>query len=225
MNVYAEYSLHAQLKDALSGPGDRFEVEVEGKVVDLVKADGELVEVQTRNLGAIVPKVLALVAAGRKVRVVHPVAAELRIGRLDPSSGEISSTRRSPKKGDIYSMFDELVRAPSLIAARNVSVEAVLVRVTEYRTRDGSGSWWRRGDRTTDRVLEQILERRRFKTRRDWLALIPKASRPPYDSLSLGEKLGISPSRARKVLYCLSRAGLLVETGRSGRRKVYGRRA
>ena len=65
MNLYAEYSLHAQLKEALSGPGDRFEVVVNGKVVDLVKADGELVEVQTRNLGAIVPKVLALAAAFR----------------------------------------------------------------------------------------------------------------------------------------------------------------
>ena len=62
--LYSEHSLHARLKELLAEPGDRLEVAVEGRVVDLVKAGGELVEVQTSNLAKIVPKVLALAAAG-----------------------------------------------------------------------------------------------------------------------------------------------------------------
>ena len=122
INLYAEYSLHAKLKEHLAGPGDRLEALVGGRVVDLVRSDGELVEVQTGSLGKIVPKVLALAAGGHRVRVVYPVSVEREIRRLDPKTEELLSVRRSPKRGDRYSVFDELVKAAGLIASRNVTV-------------------------------------------------------------------------------------------------------
>ncbi|MDA8425278.1 MAG: hypothetical protein M0Z80_04000 [Treponema sp.] len=221
INLYSEHSLHARLKELLAGPGDRLEVLVEGKVVDLVKVDGELVEVQTSSLAKIVPKVLALARAGRRVRVVHPIAAETSIRRLDPLTGELLSVRKSPKRGDLWSLFDELVRAPGLIAAPNVAVEALIVRSSVIRVRDGSGSWRRRGDRTEDRTLEEILSSTRLETRKDWLGLIPRGLAAPWSSGALGEALGIPDWRARKLLYCLCRAGLLAESGKEGRRKLY----
>jgi hypothetical protein len=221
INLYAEMSLHAQLKSYLASPGDRLEARVEGKVVDLVRSGGELVEVQTGNLGKIVPKVLSLTSAGKRVRVVYPVAAEREIRRLDPKTEELVSTRRSPKRGDLYSVFDELVKATALIASRNVTVEILLVRTAEIKTRDGSGSWRRRGDRTIDRELVEVLSSRSFRTKGQWLAIIPKSLPQPWSSPTLGAALGISPERARKVLYCLSRAGLIVDAGKEGRRKTY----
>ena len=128
INLYSEYSLHEQLKAYLAGPGDRIEALVAGKVVDLVRADGELVEVQTGHLGQLAPKVLGLSQKGYHVRVVYPVSAERSLRRLDPVSGEVLSVRRSPKRGDLYSVFDELVHASGLIAAENVIVEVLLVR-------------------------------------------------------------------------------------------------
>jgi hypothetical protein len=221
INLYAEYSLHAQLKQRLAAPGDRLEALVEGKVVDLVRANGELVEVQTGHLYKIVPKVLALAAAGRKVRVVHPIAAETCIRRLDPKTEELVSSRRSPKRGDFYGLFDELVKAPGLIAARNVSVEVLLVKIVETKVRDGSGSWWRKGDRRVDRELAELLSSRILRTRSDWLRLVPRSLAAPWSSASIGEALGIAPERARQILYCLARAGLVVEAGKEGRRKLY----
>jgi hypothetical protein len=221
INLYSESGLHARMKELLSGPEDRLEALVDGKVVDIVKADGELVEVQTGSLGKIASKVLALALSGRKVRVVHPIAVETTIRRLDPATGELVSTRRSPKRGDFYSLFDELVNAPSFIASRNVTVEVALVRATEIRVRDGSGSWRRRGDSTRDRLLDEVLSSRRLRTRGDWLRLVPGRLPLPWSSTSLGEALGIGPERARKILYCLAKAGLVVESGRDGRRKLY----
>jgi hypothetical protein len=221
INLYSEHSLHAQLKSFLAEPGDRLEARVEGRVVDLLRSSGELVEVQTGNLGKILPKVLALAAAGHRVRVVHPVAAEREIRRLDPKTEELLSTRRSPKRGDLYSIFDELVKAPGLIAARNVTVEVLLVRTAEVKTRDGSGSWRRKGDRTVDRELVEVLSSRSFRTRAQWLALIPRGLSPPWSSSSLGEAIGIDSDKARKILYCYARAGLLREAGKDGRRKTY----
>jgi hypothetical protein len=223
INLYAEYSLHDQLKRYLASPGDRLEARVGGKVVDLVRSDGELVEVQTGNLYKIVPKVLALAAAGYRVRVVHPLVAEKLLRRLDPKTDELVSVRKSPKRYDLYDLFDELTRAPGLIASRNVTVEALLVRTAEVKTRDGSGSWRRKGDRTVDRELVEVISSRSFRTRAQWLALIPKNLPPPWSSSTLGTALGIGSDRARKLLYCLSRAGLLAEAGKDGRLKLYSR--
>ena len=224
LNLYAENSLHAQIKLYLARPGDRVEAPVDGKVVDLVRADGELVEVQTGSLGKIAPKVLAFAAAGRRVRVVYPIAAETSIRRLDPATGELVSTRRSPKRGDLYELFDELVRAAGLIAAPRVTVEVLFVRDLVTRTRDGSGSWRRRGDRTLDRELVEVLSSQAFRTSTQWLALIPKTLPEPWTSASLGESLGIESWRARKILYCFARDGLVDETEKAGRRKAYLRR-
>jgi hypothetical protein len=225
INLYAEGSLHAQVKEYLSGPGDRFEVSVDGKVVDLLKADGEVVEVQTVGLAKVQPKVLALSRSGRRVRVVHPIAVESDIRRLDPATDELVSSRRSPKRGDVYELFGELAWATGLVAARNVSVEALLVRTAVTRKNDGTGSWRRKGDRTVDRELVEVLGSRTFRTASQWLALIPKDLSPPWTSSSLGEALGIKSARARLVLYCLARAGLIAECGKDGRRKQYTRLA
>jgi hypothetical protein len=222
INLYSEYSLHAQLKLRLSGPGDRLEALVGGKVVDLVRSDGELVEVQTGQLGKIVPKVLALAKAGHRVRVVYPVAAECLIRRLDPKTEELLSTRKSPKRGDFYSLFDELVKATGLIASRNVTVEVLLVRTAETKVRDGSGSWRSKGDRRVDRELLEVISSRSLRTRSQWLALIPRKLPAPWSSASLAEALGLGQDTARKILYCLAKAGLIAEGGRDGRRKLYG---
>jgi len=224
INLYSERSLHAQIKRHYWSRGDRFEVAVDGKVVDLLKADGEIVEVQTRGLSKIEDKVLGLAASGRKVRVVHPVAVESEIRRLDPKTDELLSSRRSPKRGSFYELFGELVRASGLVAARNVTIEVLLVKTAETRKNDGSGSWRRKGDRTLDRELVAVLGSRALRTPSQWLSVIPKDLEAPWSSAALGKALGLTAERGRHILYCLSRAGLIVETGRQGRLKLYGPR-
>ncbi len=221
INLYSEHSLHEQLKEYLAGPGDRHEALVEGKVIDLVRADGELVEVQTAQLGKIKAKALDLAGKGYKVRIVYPVSVERHIRRLDPATNELVSTRKSPKRGDIYSIFDELVHATELIAAPNVIIELLFVKSLDIKVRDGSGSWWRKGDRTVDRELVGVVFSRQFAAQADWLALIPADLALPWSATALGELLDIGPERARRILYCLCRAGLLVESGKEGRRKMY----
>lgn len=223
IGVYAESGLHASLKAHYAGPEGRLEVALEGRIVDLVRARGqgqELVEIQTRRFDKISAKVLAL-AEGHKVRLVHPVIVELRIARLSPETGEILSERKSPKSGDLWSIFDELMRAPALMVARNVTVELVFVRCREIRCRDGTGSWRRKGDRVLSRDLEEVLEARAFSRPSDWLSLMPKDLDPPWSSVRLGEALGIGVERARRVLYSFASAGLIDQVGKEGRRKLY----
>ena len=220
IGLYSERGLHAALKSVYgTRPGSRLEAPVSGKIVDVVCPD-ELVEVQTRNIGSIVDKILHL-ACVMPVRIVHPIIVGTRIERIDPVDGSVVSSRMSRTRRDVYSLFDELVRAPLVVASPNVRFDVVLVRVRELRVRDGSGSWRKRGDRVLSRDLVAIESTTSLDSRRDWLALIPPSLSSPYDSSSLGEALGIPPQRARKILYTFNRAGLLMETGKSGRRKQY----
>lgn len=221
INLYSEYSLHAQLKHYLAKPQDRLEALIEGKVIDLVRADGELVEVQTSHLGQLKQKALALAEKGYRVRVVYPISERRELRRLDPLTNELSSVRKSPKRGDLYELFDELARAPELIAAPNVIIEILLIRSVETKIRDGSGSWWRKGDRTVDKELVEVIASREFQTRAQWLALIPESRASPWTSAALGEALGITTRRAGRLLYCFCRAGLLVESAKAGRYKAY----
>ena len=82
-----EGPLHAAVKAMLAAPGDRFEVPVGRFVIDLVRVDGELVEVQTGGFGPLGAKLDALLDQHR-FRVVHPVALERRIVRVD-EHGEV----------------------------------------------------------------------------------------------------------------------------------------
>ncbi|TFG80800.1 MAG: hypothetical protein E4H20_10720 [Spirochaetales bacterium] len=220
IGLYAETGLHDALKRRYaSAPGARLEVRIAGKVVDVALPD-ELVEVQTRNLGSIADKILHL-ACLMPVRIVYPVVVEKIIIRRNPSDGEILSTRRYTGRKDFYSVFDELVRAPLIVASPNVRLDIVLVRTREERVRDGSGSWRKRGDRVLSRELDEVINTRSLDTRDDWLALIPPDLLQPWDSGTLGSALNIDAQRARKILYTFRRAGLLELGSRIGRLKMY----
>ena len=65
-------------------------------MIDLVRADGELVEVQTGSFSPLRAKLDALLDRHR-MRIVHPIPAQRRILRVD-EHGEVLSTRPSPKK-------------------------------------------------------------------------------------------------------------------------------
>lgn len=69
-----EKPLHAALKKWYAQPGDRFEVAVDGFVIDLVR-DDLLLEIQTRNFAAMKSKLQRLTSAHR-VRVIYPIAHE-----------------------------------------------------------------------------------------------------------------------------------------------------
>src|SRR3954453_16412426 len=102
-----EGPLHLELKRRLAGPGAAFEVRVDGFVIDVVRADGELIEVQTGGFSPLRTKLDALLDRHR-MRIVHPIPAERRIVRVD-DAGEVLSTRPSPKRPGPATIFEGLV--------------------------------------------------------------------------------------------------------------------
>jgi hypothetical protein len=208
-----EGPLHAAVKDALAQPGDRFEVPVGRFVIDLLRADGELVEVQTGGFGALGPKLDALLDEHR-VRIVHPVAAERRIVRID-EHGEVTSVRPSPRRATALDLFDKLVAFPSLLTHPNLTIEVLLVREDHFR---GAQPVTTRG-RTRDpgeRRLVEVLDRVEIRSANDVLQLLPTLPSKPFSTRELASLLGCTVLLAQRIAYCLRMIDLVEPAGKRG---------
>ena len=213
-----EYTLHSAIKQWYSLPGDRFEVNVGGFVVDVVQGS-LLVEVQTRNFSAVKRKLQRLIG-DHKVRLVYPIAKQKWIVRVT-QSGEPLGRRKSPKKGRLVDLFHELVRLPDLIEHRNFSLEVLMIEEEEVRCNDGRGSWRRRGASIKDRKLIRVTERVLFKDEKDFLRFLPRELPDPFTNKDLSVHIAVSVNLARRITYCLKKMGTIVEVGKRRRELLF----
>ena len=208
-----EGPLHAAVKAALAEPGDRLEVPVGRFVIDLVRADGELVEVQTGGFGALGRKLDALLDEHR-MRVVYPVPAERRIVRVD-DHGEVLSVRRSPRRATAADVFDKLVAFPSLLTHPNLTIEVLLLREDHIRRPQPTTTRGRTRDPGERRMVE-VLDRVPLRTSQDILAVLPALPVEPFSTRELATLLGCGPLLAQRTLYCLRTIGIVEPAGKRG---------
>jgi hypothetical protein len=210
-----ESSLHSAVKAWIARTGDRFEVDVDGFVVDIVRGD-LLIEVQTRNFSSIREKLHKLVR-NHHVRLVYPIAERKWIVHVDRTSRRAVHRRLSPKKGRLIDLFDELVRIPQLVKEENFELEVIMVEEEEVRCNDGRGSWRRRGASIKDHHLIRVVDSALFRCVEDFLGFLPVDLAQPFTSRQLAERLGISLRIARRMTYSLREMGALQVAGKTGR--------
>jgi hypothetical protein len=212
-----EGPLHAALKDWLARPGDRLEVPVSGFVIDLVRSDGELVEIQTGSFSPLRSKMDALLDLHR-VRVVHPIPARRRIVRVDPD-GVVLSSRPSPKRPGFTAIFDGLVSFPTLLDHPNLTIELLLC--AEDHVRAPSPVRGRRYTRDPgERRLKEVLERVELRGARDLLGLVP-ALDGEFTTRELAAAMGEPLMLAQRAAACLRALDVLTPCGKRGRAPLY----
>jgi hypothetical protein len=222
IGVVREGPLHASVKAMLAGPGDRLEVPVGRFVIDLVRADGELVEVQTGGFSALGPKLDALLDEHR-FRIVHPVAAERRIVRVD-EDGEVVSVRRSPKRAGVVDVFDKLVAFPSLLTHPHLTVEVLVLREDHVRGRVAvRGRRWTRDP--GERRLVEVLDRVELGNSDDIVRALPALPADPFSTRELAGLLGCSVALAQRTVYCLRTIGIIDPAGKRGHAPLHQLRA
>jgi hypothetical protein len=218
IGVLTEGALHAAVKTLLAEPGDRLEVPVDRFVIDLLRADGELVEVQTGGFGPLGGKLDALLDDHR-MRIVYPVAAERRIIRVD-EHGEVLSSRRSPKRATAAAVFDRLVAFPTLLLHPNLTIEVLLLREDHIR-RPTPTTTRRRTRDPGERRLVDVLDRITLRTRDDVLAALPDLPREPFTTRELAAVLGCGTLLAQRTLYCLRAIGIVEPAGKRSRAPLH----
>lgn len=222
IGVLREGPLHAAVKAALAQPGDRLEVKVGRWVIDLVRADGELVEVQTGGFGPLGPKLDGLLDDHR-VRIVHPVAAERRIIRVD-AAGEVLSARRSPRRATLLDLFDKLVAFPSLLAHPHLTLEVLLGREDHIRGPEPVRVRRRTRDRGERRLVE-VLDRVVLRSPDDVLAALPELPPEPFSTRELAALLGCPTLLAQRTVYCLRLMELVEPAGKRRHTPLHRRAA
>jgi hypothetical protein len=218
IGVLSEGALHAALKARLAEPGDRLEVPVDRFVIDLLRADGELVEVQTGGFGPLAAKLDALLDRHR-MRIVYPVAAERRIIRID-EHGQVLTTRRSPKRATAAAVFDRLVAFPSLLLHPNLTIEVLLLREDHVRG-PGPTTTRRRTRDPGERRLVDVLDRITLRTAEDVVAALPDLPREPFTTRELAAVLGCGTLLAQRTIYCLKAIGIVEPAGKRGRAPLH----
>jgi hypothetical protein len=214
-----EGPLHAALKAWYARTGDRIEVPVDGRQIDIVRGD-LLVEIQTRGFAAIREK-LGCLLDDHLVRLVHPIAREKWIVRVDGAKRRVLGRRRSPVRGRIEDVFEELVSLPRLLTHRNFSLEILLTQEEEVRKQERGRAWRRRGWVVVERRLLGVLESHLFGHASDLRRLLPPGLPAPFTTGDLAERLPASRDLAQKMAYCLRESGVIQAEGKRGNAHTY----
>lgn len=214
-----EKPLHAALKEWIAHGGDRFEVDVDGYVIDVVH-DDLLIEIQTANFSGMKQKLVSL-AAHHPIRLVYPIAGEKWLLKLPKEDGGRVRRRKSPKRGRVEELFKELVSFPELMCQDNFSLEVLLIQEEEVRRYDGKRRWRRRGWVTVERRLLDVVERHLFQGPQDLMAIIPQELPPRFTTADMARVMEVPRWLAQKAAYCLRNMGVIAQVGKQGRSKLY----
>lgn len=210
-----EKPLHASLKQWYSRSGDVFEMPVGGYVVDLVRDDGLLIEIQTSGFSSMKLKTARLLESGYRVRIVHPIPVEKTIVKVD-SDGTIISRRISPKHGSPTDVFGELVSFPHLLAEGELELDVVMTVEEEYRHHTPDRSWRRNGWSVTERRLVDVEESVLLTSTADLARLLPDGLPARFTTADIAKHLGRPRRIAQQMAYCLREIGAIDTVGKQG---------
>ena len=229
-----ESSLHKSLKTLYQEIYEgEVEVERDGYIYDIITKNGNVIEIQTKNLSKLLPKILTTIEKGHNIKLIHPVIITNRI-ELKDEEGKIISRRKSPKKGHILDIFNELTGIYPVLSNPHFSLEIVEIEMTEERTRTKEPVQSKNGRRRFRRNwikngkrLENIITTKRFSKAEDYVKLLPPLPQPfcAKDLKNILSKQKDIPKRIAQnphlIIWVLSHAEFIEETEIKNRSKYY----
>ncbi len=215
-----EKPLHASLKLWYSEPGDVFETPVDGYVIDIVRDDGLLIEIQTSGFSSMKAKTARLLDGGHRIRIVHPIPVDNTIVKVD-SEGAVVSRRMSPKHGTPADVFAELVSFPSLVASGRLEVDVVMTIEEQYRHHTPNRSWRRKGWSVSERHLVDVDRSVFLGCIDDMVDLLPEGLPETFTTADIAKGLGRPRRVAQQMAYCLRETGAIEIAGRQGNAVEY----
>ena len=215
-----EYSLHSEVKNVYSLPGDQFEARLGNYIVDILRGD-LAIEVQTKNFSALKEK-LQVLTEKHQVRLVYPLPERKWITHVTKDH-VILKRRKSPRKGRLTDVFRELVMIPNMIGKANFSLEVLFIDEEEERCADGRGSWRSRGVSVKERRLLRVNSRVLFQDKADYLKVLPDSLSRVFTNSELAKSAGIPVRTARQMTYCLRKGGIIRIVEGKGRALIFQR--
>lgn len=214
IGTYRENTIHRQLKDLYSEGPEYTEVKKDNWICDIVNKEGIIIEIQTGNLSALERKIKALIQ-NHQIKIIHPIV-EKKIIEKTCKSGTISK-RTSPKKETPEKIFTELTKLWPYIFHPNLEIILVCCEITEQK-RETAGKATRSRFSTENKILNKITGEITLSRIKDYL----KIGKIPGDGNFTITDLKKQGNRyGGYTLWVLKKAGIIRETGKDGRKKLY----
>lgn len=206
VGTLSEKTLHAMLKRQYEPDLSLHEQQCKGYVADILRGD-EIVEIQTRAMRNLVPKLRAFLPEYR-VTVVYPIARTKWLVWVDTQTGECTARRRSPKTATAHDALYELYYLAEFINDPHFSLHLVFLEVEEYRNLDGWGAGGKRGSTRRERIPLSLLETVRLEKPQDYLALLPQGLPDPFTVNDYRRVCRCTPRSASYAVRTLCRMGV-----------------
>lgn len=221
-----ESNLHNSLKNIYCNLySGQTEVEKYGHIYDIITKNQNVIEIQTKNLSKLLPKIIDTIKKGHNIKIVHPVITEKKI-ELRDSNNNLISCRKSPKKENIYSIFKELTGIYEVLLNPHFSLEIVYIKITEERIRTQEKVQSQNNKRRfkknwikTNKRLDSIIQTTKFNSKNDWLSLLPKLPET-FCAKDLEEKIG-KKNNPHLILWIFVRINLITLDRTKKRTKFY----
>src|SRR5574344_2599584 len=201
-------------------------------IFDIVTKEGNVIEIQTGNLGHLLAKSMYLIQEKRKIKVVYPLAKTKYIQTENLAEGTVKK-RKSPSSKTIYSVFRELTSLCPVLLDKYFTLEVLEVTLTEERTTTAapvqSANKMRRFRKNwvkTGKHLDTINETHVFHGKKAYLDLLPKHIPAPFTVKELEESfhtegIKIDRTSVQLLVWVYTHAGLMEFVGKEKRAKCY----
>lgn len=219
IGTLSEKTVHAILKNYYEPDEDRQEIPIENFVADIY-ADGEIIEIQTRQFNKMREKLKCFLPL-YPVTIVYPIPREKWIIWIDEESGELSQRRKSPVKGNPYYVFPELYKIKSFLKDSNLRLKLVLLDVEEYKLLNGWSRDKKKGSTRYDRIPMELVEEVEINCLEDYMQFVPYELEDEFTSKEFAKAAHISVSLAQNVLNILYHVGTVTRIGKKGNQYLY----
>lgn len=219
IGTLGERSLHAYVKLHYDPTGEYHEVPVGRYVADILRPNGEIIEVQTQGFDRLRRKLAAFLPE-HIVTVVCPIAHTKLVTWLDVETGEVLREKRSPKKWSAYDAFSELYKIKALLHEPNLRLRILLLDVTEYRYATRKN---RKGYSRLDTIPHDVIGEMSLDSAADFAKLVPPSLPDEFTSFDYAKASRLRVPDAQRAVNVLSHVGALARVGKDGNRIIYTR--
>ena len=219
IGTLSEKTVHAVLKNYYAPDEDTQEIPIENYVADIY-ADGEIIEIQTRNFNTMRNKLQAFLPL-YPVTIVYHVPNEKWIIWIDEETGECSKPRKSTVKGSVYRAFYELYKIKPFLADPNLHFCFPYLEIREYRLLNGWSRDKKKGSSRYDRIPTELVKEITIDCLQDYLQFLPYDLPEEFTTADFAKKVRITEALSRTALNILHYMGVAERVGKNGNSYVY----
>lgn len=219
IGTLSEKTVHAILKNYYEPDEDRQEIPIEKYVADIY-ANGEIIEIQTRQFNKMRNKLTAFLPL-YLVTIVYPIPFEKWIIWVDEETGELSRKRKSPVRGNPYIAFVELYKIKMFLKDPNLRLRLVLMNMEEYKLLNGWSRDRKRGASRYDRIPVELVQEIEINCVQDYMQFVPSELEGTFTSKEFAAAAHISVTLSQTVLNILYHVGIVTRTGKKGNQYLY----